>query len=61
MNGKQVIKKLEQEGWAILRTQGSHYRLGKNEKRVTVPVHGSKDLGKGLLAAIERQTGVKLT
>jgi predicted RNA binding protein YcfA (HicA-like mRNA interferase family) len=61
MNGKQVIKKLEEDGWKILRTQGSHYRLGKKSKRTTVPVHGAKDLGKGLLAAIERQTGVKLS
>jgi predicted RNA binding protein YcfA (HicA-like mRNA interferase family) len=61
MNGKQVIKKLEESGWKILRVQGSHHRLGKEAKRTTVPIHGSKDLGKGLLAAIERQTGVKLS
>lgn len=61
MNGKTVIKILQKEGWKILRTQGSHYRLGKNILRVTVPVHGNKDLGKGLLAAIECQTGVKLS
>lgn len=61
MNGKQVIKKLEQNGWEVLRIQGSHYRLGKGGKRTTVPNHGSKDLGKGLIAAIERQTGVKLS
>jgi predicted RNA binding protein YcfA (HicA-like mRNA interferase family) len=60
MNGKQVIKKLEAAGWKVLRTQGSHCRLGKKEQRTTVPIHGSKDLGKGLLAAIERQTKVKL-
>ncbi len=61
MNGKQVIKELEKEGWKILRSQGSHYRLGKEQRRTTVPVHGNKNLGKGLIAAIERQTGVKLT
>ena len=59
MNGKKVITTLQNEGWKILRSQGSHYRLGKGSLRVTVPVHGSKDLGKGLLAAIERQSGVK--
>ena len=61
MNGKKVISTLEKKGWKILRSHGSHYRLGKGSLRVTVPVHGSKDLGKGLLAAIERQTGVKLS
>jgi predicted RNA binding protein YcfA (HicA-like mRNA interferase family) len=60
VNGKQVIAKLEKNGWEILRSQGSHYRLGKGENRTTVAVHGTKDLGKGLIAAIERQTGVKL-
>jgi predicted RNA binding protein YcfA (HicA-like mRNA interferase family) len=29
-------------------------------RSVPVPVHGSKDLGIGLLKAIEKQTGVKL-
>lgn len=61
MDGKKVIKTLQKEGWTVLRSQGSHYRLGKNSLRVTVPVHGRKDLGKGLIAEIERQTGVKLS
>jgi len=34
--------------------------MGKNNLRTTVPVHGNRDIGKGLLAEIERQTGVKL-
>ncbi len=58
--GKQVIKLLKKDGWQILRVHGSHYRLGKGNKRTTVPVHGKRDLGPGLLAAIEQQTGVKL-
>lgn len=60
MNGKQVLDILEKQGWAVLRTSGSHYRLGKGNLRTTVPIHGKRDLGKGLLSAIERQTGVKL-
>ena len=60
MNGKKVIKILENNGWEILRTQGSHFRLGKGNRRTTVPIHSARDLGKGLLAEIERQTGVKL-
>jgi predicted RNA binding protein YcfA (HicA-like mRNA interferase family) len=60
MNGKQIIKKLKQEGWQILRINGSHHRLGKKEARVTVPVHGKRDIGSGLLKAIEKLTGVKL-
>lgn len=34
--------------------------MGKGDARTTVPVHGKRDLSPGTLAAIERQTGVKL-
>lgn len=61
MAGKEIIKILEQHGWELLRINGSHHRLGKGDLRTTVPVHGKRDIGKGLLAAIEKQTGVKLT
>ena len=60
MNGKQIIKKLQAEGWILKRVSGSHHVMTKDGKSVPVPVHGSTDIGKGLLSAIERQTGVKL-
>jgi predicted RNA binding protein YcfA (HicA-like mRNA interferase family) len=34
--------------------------MQKNGKVVPIPIHGSEEIGKGLLAEIERQTGVKL-
>ncbi len=61
MTGKEIIKILENHGWQVLRVSGSHYRMGKDNLRTTVPVHGKRDIGKGLLKAIERQTKVKLT
>lgn len=60
MNGKTVIKILHSHGWKVLRIKGSHYRLGKNNLRTTIPVHANRDLGKGLITTIEKQTGVKL-
>ena len=60
MDGNEIIKILKKHGWQVLRVNGSHYRMGKNTLRTTVPVHGKRDLGKGLMAAIERQTGVKI-
>jgi predicted RNA binding protein YcfA (HicA-like mRNA interferase family) len=60
MTGKQIIKLLEKEGRQILRVNGSHHRMGKAGRRTTVPVHGKRDLGAGLLKAIENQTGVTL-
>jgi predicted RNA binding protein YcfA (HicA-like mRNA interferase family) len=60
MTGKEVIKILAEHGWEVLRVNGSHHRMGKGGLRTTVPVHGKQDLGRGLVAAIEKQTGVKL-
>ena len=60
MNGKDIIKKLRVAGWTVDRINGSHHILTKDGKAVPVPVHGSRDVGVGLISAIERQTGVKL-
>ncbi|RKZ38453.1 MAG: hypothetical protein DRR16_16465 [Candidatus Parabeggiatoa sp. nov. 3] len=49
MDGKQVIKKLNQHGWQVLRIRGSHHQLGKDALRTTVPVHSKRDLGTSLL------------
>lgn len=62
MNGKQVIAKLKAAGWTLARIEGSHHILEKQgaPRPVPVPVHGSKEIGSGLLADIQRQTGVQL-
>ena len=62
MNGKQAIAKLKEAGWVLARIEGSHHIMQKSgvPRSVPVPVHGAKDLGAGLLAAIQRQSGVKL-
>jgi len=60
MTGSEVIRKLKADGWTLIRVRGSHHLMGKAGKTVPVPVHGSKEIGAGLLAAIEKQTGVKL-
>jgi predicted RNA binding protein YcfA (HicA-like mRNA interferase family) len=62
MNGKEVIKRLQKEGWILLKVEGSHCMM-KNialNKKVPVPVHGSKDIKIGTIKTIEKQTGVKL-
>ncbi len=60
MNGREIIKRLKNDGWQVVRTRGSHHLLEKDGRTVPVPVHGKKDLGVGLIKAIEKQTGVKL-
>lgn len=59
MTGKEVIAKLKAAGWTVSRVHGSHHILTKGGQAVPVPVHGSRDLGAGLIAAIARQTGVR--
>jgi len=60
VTGKEVIAKLKAAGWSLDRIHGSHHIFIKDGRAVPVPVHGSRDLGAGLLAAIQRQSGIKL-
>ena len=60
VTGKEVIANLKAAGWSLDRIHGSHYILTKDGRAVPVPVHGSRDLGAGLVAAIQRQSGIKL-
>ena len=57
--GMRSIRRLKTEGWRQVRIRGSHHLMEKDGKVIPVPVHGPKEIGKGLLAEIERQTGVK--
>lgn len=60
MNGRELIKIMKHHGWVIDRVSGSHHIMIKNSKRaIPVPVHGKKDLPRGLVAAIFRQAGIK--
>lgn len=60
MNGKQIKKILEAQGWEVIRIRGSHHRMAKDSLKTTVPVHGSKDVHPDTIKAIEEDTGVKL-
>ena len=60
MTGKEIALRLKAAGWLLGRINGSHDIFTKDGKAVPVPVHGNRDLGAGLLAAIQRQSGVKL-
>ncbi len=60
MNGKQIIRTLEGNGFKVIRVSGSHHILSNGQRKVTVPVHGAKDIKVGTLKSIEKQAGVKL-
>ncbi|HRD44914.1 MAG TPA: type II toxin-antitoxin system HicA family toxin [Caulobacter sp.] len=61
MNSREVIRKLEEDGWREVAQRGSHkqYRHPEKPGRVTVP-HPSRDIPIGTLRSIERQSGVSL-
>ena len=59
ISGKAIVKRLKAEGWTFKSQTGSHVKLtNEQSKIVIVPVHGNKDLGRGLV--LEKETGVKL-
>jgi predicted RNA binding protein YcfA (HicA-like mRNA interferase family) len=60
MTSAELIRLLERDGWRLDRVRGSHHVFRHVEKpgHVVVP-HPRKDLGKGLIAAIRRQAGLK--
>lgn len=57
---KDVIKRLKKAGFEDISQKCSHRKLKKGKCVVIVPDHGGKDLGTGLLKALEKQSGVKL-
>ncbi len=60
MSGKELAKLLEQNEWVLLRIQGSHHIYGKPgiASRISVPIHGSKDLKIGLLRKLMKTAGL---
>ncbi|MFH0927692.1 MAG: type II toxin-antitoxin system HicA family toxin [Candidatus Micrarchaeota archaeon] len=61
VSGKEVIKALCKNGFALIRQRGSHAhlikRVGEREFHVTVPVHANKDLNPFVIRSIARQAG----
>lgn len=58
-SSKKLIKQLEQAGFFLHRTKGSHHIFKhQNGKRVVVP-HPKKDLPKGTFHAILKQAGLE--
>ncbi len=58
-SGKDLIKRLQKDGWVIDRKRGSHFTLIKGTKQVTVPNHFN-DLPVGTYRKICKTTGVPL-
>ena len=60
LTARAVIQKLIRAGFRFLYAKGSHYYFHNSiTKRMTsVPMHGGKDVGRGLLSKIIKQAGL---
>lgn len=56
ISGRECMKALQRLGFEVIRQTGSHIILQRGEITVSVPDH--KELGRGILRAIIRQTGL---
>lgn len=60
LSARKLIKILKNAGFVHVRTEGSHdvfFRV-RDKKVVSVPVHRSRDLGRGLVASILRDADI---
>ena len=61
MKVREVIRRLQTEGWVLVSTEGSHRQFKHPSKPGRVTVSGSlgDDMPKGTLASVRRQAGLK--
>lgn len=61
MKIRDVIDMLEEDGWYLARTRGSHRQYKHPTKRglVTIAGNSNDELGKGTLSSILKQAGLK--
>ena len=61
MKCDEIIRILKDDGWFKVDQKGSHLQLKHPTKqgKVTIPVHGNKDIPPGTLNSILKQAGLK--
>ncbi len=61
LKGKEIVRTLEQAGFRVARTRGSHAVLKHPDGRTTVvPLHSSETIGPGLFRAILRDVEMSI-
>jgi predicted RNA binding protein YcfA (HicA-like mRNA interferase family) len=60
ISGKDLCRILEKKGWQLKKIHGSHhvYMMAGRKERISVPVHGNKDLKIGMLRSIMKIAGI---
>ena len=61
MKSSELLRLLKRDGWFVERQSGSHAILKHIEKdgQLSVPIHASKEVKKGLLNAILKEANIK--
>jgi predicted RNA binding protein YcfA (HicA-like mRNA interferase family) len=61
MKVREILRLLQQDGWYLVDTRGSHrqYKHRSKPGRVTVPGKPSDDLAPGTLNSILKQSGLR--
>ena len=61
MKVSEILRMLEEDGWFLVATRGSHRQFKHSAKpgRVTVPGKPADDLAPGTLNSILKQSGLK--
>jgi predicted RNA binding protein YcfA (HicA-like mRNA interferase family) len=58
LNSRDIIRKLEQDGWVLKRVKGSHYHFRKPGNPLLITVaHPTKDMKLGTVTKIYRDAG----
>jgi predicted RNA binding protein YcfA (HicA-like mRNA interferase family) len=61
IGGEKLIKILNKKGFEIKRQKGSHVQLEDDfGRRVTVPIHPGREIGRGLLRKILRDAEISV-
>jgi predicted RNA binding protein YcfA (HicA-like mRNA interferase family) len=60
VSGKSLCKIVESYGWSLKRVTGSHHIYDKEgiRARLSIPVHGNRDLPTGTLRSILKNAGL---
>lgn len=56
MTALQALRRLQREGWVIVRQSGSHVQLVRDGARITLPMHRG-DLSPGVERDIRKKAG----
>jgi predicted RNA binding protein YcfA (HicA-like mRNA interferase family) len=61
MKIREVIKLIEQDGWSLVATRGSHrqFKHARKPGRVTIAGHPGDDLAPGTLNSVLKQAGLR--